>query len=109
MAKVWLTVGSNSKGVFSASLLRTPLKLGMGRWRLDTKVASSALASVCESEKPGGGDGHTKQLSSILAVIQNKEHSEQLARPLRLSPSLLLCGQGYLQDRLTNNSLWLAP
>ena len=60
-----MTVGSNSKGVFSASLLRTPLKLGVGSWRLDTKEASSALASVCESEKPGGGDGNVSiELSS---------------------------------------------
>ena len=52
------------------------------------------------------GCSNTEQLSSILAVIQNKEQPEQLARPLRLSPSLLLCGQGYLQDRLTNSSSW---
>ena len=60
------------------------------------------------------GGSNTEQLSAILAScrVQEKgsEQASQLSSSfssqLRLCSSLLLCGQGYLQDRLTNSSSW---
>ena len=59
------------------------------------------------------GGSNTEQLSAILASCRAQEKaSEQASQSsgsssqLRLCSSLLLCGQGYLQDRLTNSSSW---
>ena len=55
------------------------------------------------------GRSNTEQLSAILATSLNKDQSssssEQPSAP-RFSSSLLMSGQGYLQNRLTNNSSW---
>ena len=58
------------------------------------------------------GGSNMEQLSAILASCRAQEKgSEQASQlpsssQLRLCSSLLLCGQGYLQDRLTNSSSW---
>ena len=61
------------------------------------------------------GCSNTEQLSAILASscaaqereLQQSEVSQSSSSSqLRVCSSLLLCGQGYLQDRLTNNSSW---
>lgn len=71
---------------------------------LDPEVLS---LSPEHSMKMVFGCSNTEQLSAILSSIQRKEMSEQfLPKPPRISPSLLLSGQGYLQDILTNSSSW---
>ena len=71
---------------------------------LDPEVLS---LSTDHSMKMVFGCSNTEQMSAILSSIQSKEKSELLfSSPLRISPSLLLSGQGYLQDRLTNSSSW---
>jgi hypothetical protein len=61
----------------------------------NTEQLSAILASCRAQEKGGGSEPPSaSQLSSF--------SSSQL----RVCSSLLLCGQGYMQDRLTNSSSW---
>ena len=65
----------------------------------NTEQLSAILASCRKAQEKGGG-------SSEPVVSQLSSLSSSSSSQLRLCSSLLLCGQGYLQDRLTNSSSW---
>ena len=65
----------------------------------NTEQLSAILAASCRAQEKGGSEPASQLSSSSLS-------SSFPSSQLRLCSSLLLCGQGYLQDRLTNSSSW---
>ena len=65
----------------------------------NTEQLSAILASCRKAQEKGGGS--SEPVASQLSSLSSSSSSQ-----LRLCSSLLLCGQGYLQDRLTNSSSW---
>ena len=64
----------------------------------NTEQLSAILASCRKAQEKGGGS--SEPAASQLSFLSSSSSQ------LRLCSSLLLCGQGYLQDRLTNCSSW---
>ena len=109
-----------TNGVMVVDKTSTEYWQGGGRVDIDVcgitvdwlELLDPEMVSLCPelSMRMVFGSSNTEQLSSILATTQREEKpsGQTFVSPSspRISSSLLLSGQGYLQNRLTNCSSW---